>query len=67
MPIDFSITDDKIVTYQIPMNMTHTWKEKDAYGEFKTMPYWPWTRKNISTITIPYKLSVLGIDFQPET
>ncbi|MDQ0592035.1 hypothetical protein QFZ37_000404 [Chryseobacterium ginsenosidimutans] len=67
MPIDFSLitNDKKIVTYQIPMNMTHTWKEKDAYGDFKTMPYWPWTQKEY-TITVPYKkdqLSAVGIDF----
>ena len=67
MPIDFSVmtTDKKIVSYQIPLNMTHTWKEKDIYGEFKTMPYWPWTQKEYS-ITIPYtksQLSALGIDF----
>lgn len=66
MPIDFSVitADKKIVNYQIPMNMTHTWKEKDAYGEFKTMPYWPWTQKEYS-ITVPYtksQLSGLGID-----
>lgn len=67
MPVDFSIitSDKKVITYQIPMNMTHTWKEKDAYGEFKTMPYWPWTQKEY-VITVPYtksQLSVLGIDF----
>lgn len=67
MPIDFSVmtADKKVVTYQIPLNMTHQWKEKDAYGEFKTMPYWPWTQKEY-TLTIPYtksQLSVLGIDF----
>lgn len=67
MPVDFSVltNDKKIVTYQIPLNMTHTWKEKDIYGDFKTMPYWPWTQKEY-TLTIPYtknQLSVLGIDF----
>lgn len=67
MPIDFSIItkDKKMINYQIPMNMTHTWKEKDAYGDFKTMPYWPWTQKEY-TITVPYKkdqLLALGIDF----
>jgi len=67
MPIDFSVVtkDKKIVTYQIPLNMTHTWKEKDAFGEFKTMPYWPWTQKEYS-ITVPYskdQLAALGIDF----
>lgn len=66
MPIDFSImtADKKVVNYQIPMSMTHTWKTKDAYGEFKTMPYWPWTQKEY-TITVPYtksQLSMLGID-----
>ncbi len=66
MPIDFSImtADKKIVNYQIPMNMTHTWKTKDAYGDFKTMPYWPWTQKEY-TITVPYaksQLSMIGID-----
>lgn len=67
MPIDFSImtTDKKIVTYQIPTNLTHTWKSKDAYGDFKTVAYWPFTQKEY-TLTIPYtksQLSVLGIDF----
>ncbi len=67
MPIDFSIitADKKIVNYQIPMNMTHTWKEKDIYGDFKTMAYWPWTQKEYS-ITVPYtksQLSAVGIDF----
>ncbi|MCU7614377.1 M1 family metallopeptidase [Chryseobacterium sp. GMJ5] len=67
MPIDFSVmtADKKIVTYQIPMNMTHTWKKIDAFGDFKTLNYWPWTQKEY-TFTIPYtksQLSVLGIDF----
>ncbi|MCY0969171.1 M1 family metallopeptidase [Chryseobacterium wangxinyae] len=67
MPIDFSImtTDKKIITYQIPMNMTHTWKQKDGYGDFTTEKYWPWTQKEY-TFTIPYtksQLSLLGIDF----
>ncbi|CAA7196276.1 M1 family metallopeptidase [Chryseobacterium potabilaquae] len=67
MPIDFSVmtTDKKIITYQIPLNMTHTWKDKDMYGDFSTMPYWPWTQKEY-TLTIPYtksQLYVLGIDF----
>lgn len=67
MPIDFSVltADKKVVTYQIPMNMTHTWKKDDAYGEFTTLKYWPWTQKEY-TLTIPYtksQLSVLGIDF----
>lgn len=67
MPIDFSVmtTDKKIITYQIPMNMTHTWKQKDGYGDFTTEKYWPWTQKEY-TLTIPYtksQLSLLGIDF----
>ncbi len=67
MPIDFSIltTDKKVVNYQIPLNMTHTWKSQDIYGDFKTMPYWPWTQKEY-TLTIPYnksQISALGIDF----
>ncbi|MDV7696854.1 M1 family metallopeptidase [Chryseobacterium soli] len=67
MPIDFSVmtTDKKVVTYQIPLNMTHTWKDKDIYGDFTTMKYWPWTQKEY-TLTIPYtksQLAVLGIDF----
>lgn len=67
MPVDFSVmtTDKKIITYQIPLNMTHSWKEKDIYGDFKTMEYWPWTQKEY-TLTIPYtksQLAVLGIDF----
>ncbi len=61
MPIDFSVItkDNKLVNYQIPMNMTHAWKEKDIYGEFKTMPYWPWTQKEY-TITVPYSKSQLA-------
>ena len=67
MPIDFSVmtTDKKIITYQIPMNMTHTWKQKDGYGDLITEKYWPWTQKEY-TLTIPYiksQLSLLGIDF----
>ncbi|MBQ0152542.1 MAG: M1 family metallopeptidase [Chryseobacterium sp.] len=67
MPIDFGVmtNDNKMVTYQIPLNMTHTWKSKDAYGPFTTLPYWPWTQKEY-TFTIPYtksQLKVLGIDF----
>ncbi|WP_374458428.1 M1 family metallopeptidase [Chryseobacterium taeanense] len=66
MPIDFSVVtkDNKLVNYQIPMNMTRTWKEKDVYGEFKTMSYWPWTQKEY-TLTVPYtksQLSALVID-----
>ncbi|ROI07922.1 M1 family peptidase [Chryseobacterium sp. H3056] len=67
MPIDFSIltADKKVMNYQIPLNMTHTWKSKDIYGDFKTMNYWPWTQKEY-TLTIPYnksQISALGIDF----
>jgi hypothetical protein len=67
MPIDFSIltTDKKVINYQIPLNMTHVWKSKDIYGDFKTISYWPWTQKEY-TFTIPYnksQISVLGIDF----
>jgi hypothetical protein len=45
--------------------MTHTWKSKDIYGDFKTERYWPWTQKEY-TLTIPYnksQISALGIDF----
>ena len=67
MPIDFSILtkDKKVVNYQIPLNMTHVWKTKDIYGDFKTLNYWPWTQKEY-TLTIPYtksQISALGIDF----
>ncbi|WP_265426890.1 M1 family metallopeptidase [Chryseobacterium sp. YIM B08800] len=67
MPIDFSVitADNKMVNYQIPLNMTHTWKTKDTFGEFTTLKYWPWTQKEY-TLTIPYnksQLRVLGIDF----
>jgi aminopeptidase N len=67
MPIDFSIltADKKVMNYQIPLNMTHTWKSNDIYGDFKTMNYWPWTQKEY-TLTIPYnksQISALGIDF----
>ena len=67
MPIDFSIltADKKVVNFQIPLNMTHTWKSKDIYGDFKTIPYRPWTQKEY-TLTIPYsksQISALGIDF----
>ncbi|OCK50445.1 aminopeptidase [Chryseobacterium sp. CBo1] len=66
MPIDFSVitADNKIVNYQIPLNMTHTWKTKDVFGEFTTLKYWPWTQKEY-TFTIPYnksQISALGID-----
>lgn len=67
MPIDFCILtkDKQVVTYQIPLNMTRTWKSKDAFGEFQTLKYWPWTQKEY-TLTIPYsksQIAVLGIDF----
>ena len=67
MPIDFSVLtkDNKVITYHIPMNMTHTLKEKDIYGNFITLPYWNWTAKEYQ-ITVPYKkseIAVLGIDF----
>lgn len=67
MPIDFSILtkDKKVVNYQIPMSMTHVWKSKDIYGDFKTLDYWKWTQKEY-TFTIPYnksQISALGIDF----
>ncbi|WP_226063541.1 M1 family metallopeptidase [Kaistella polysaccharea] len=67
MPIDFSIltAEKKIVNFQIPLNMTHTWKSKDIYGDFKTMSYWPWTQKEYSLI-IPYnksQITAMGIDF----
>lgn len=67
MPIDFSILteDQKVINYQIPMNMTRTWKTEDIYGAFQTLNYWPWTQKEY-TFTIPYtksQISALGIDF----
>lgn len=67
MPVDFSILtkDGKTINYQIPLNMTHTWKQKDIYGPFTTLNYWPWTQKEY-TFTIPYtkdQMSALGIDF----
>ena len=67
MPIDFSILtkDKKIINYQIPLNMTHTWKSADIYGDFTTLAYWPWTQKEY-TFTVPYtqsQMSALGIDF----
>lgn len=67
MPVDFSVQtiDKKLVNYQIPLNMTHVWKTKDAYGDFKTLAYWPWTQKEY-TFTIPYsksQITALGIDF----
>ena len=67
MPIDFSIftKDKKIVNYHIPTNLTHSWKEKDAYGDFSTLDYWIATKREY-TFTIPFKkedLQVIGIDF----
>ena len=67
MPIDFSIftKDKKIVNYHIPTNLTHSWKEKDAYGDFSTLDYWISTKREY-TFTIPFKkedLQVIGIDF----
>ncbi len=67
MPIDFSILtkNKEVINYQIPLNMTHTWKQKDIYGNFTTLNYWPWTQKEY-TFTIPYnksQISALGIDF----
>ena len=67
MPVDFSVLtkDNKVVNYQIPLNMTHTWKSKDIYGSFTTLNYWPWPQKEY-TFTIPYskaQISALGIDF----
>ncbi len=67
MPIDFSVMtkDKKVVSYHIPMNMTHVWKQKDIYGGYTTLEFWPWTQKEYS-FTIPYsktQLSALGIDF----
>lgn len=67
MPIDFSVLtkDKKVVNYQIPMNMTHEWKKRDIYGNFKTLDYWAWTQKEY-TFTVPFskaQISVMGIDF----
>lgn len=67
MPIDFSILtkDKKVVNYNIPLSLTRTWKSKDIYGPFKTLPYWAWTQQEY-TFTIPYtkaQLSAIGIDF----
>ncbi len=67
MPIDFSLltADQKIVTYQIPLNMTREWKKSDLYGAFTTLHYWPWTQKEY-TLDIPYtkaQIKALGIDF----
>ncbi|MCD9856421.1 M1 family metallopeptidase [Epilithonimonas sp. JDS] len=67
MPIDFSVLtkDKKVVNYNIPLSLTRTWKSKDIYGPFKTLPYWAWTQQEY-TFTIPYtkaQLSAIGIDF----
>ena len=67
MPIDFSVLtkDKKVVNYNIPLSLTRTWKSKDIYGQFKTLPYWAWTQQEY-TFTIPYtkaQLSAIGIDF----
>ncbi len=67
MPIDFSILkkDKTVANYQIPMNMTHEWKKKDVYGDFKTLDYWAWTQKEY-TFTVPFsksQISAMGIDF----
>ncbi|MHA6696826.1 M1 family metallopeptidase [Chryseobacterium sp. A301] len=67
MPIDFSVltADQKIVNYQIPLNMTREWKKADLYGSFTTLHYWPWTQKEY-TFVIPYgkeQIKALGIDF----
>ncbi len=67
MPIDFSILtkDKKVVNYNIPLNMTHTWKKSDIYGPIQNLPYWPWTQQEYS-FTIPYRkeqISAIGIDF----
>ena len=67
MPIDFSVLtkDKKVVNYNIPLNLTRVWKKKDVYGNFQTLPYWPWTQQEYS-FTIPYtksQLAAMGIDF----
>jgi hypothetical protein len=67
MPVDFSVLtkDKKVVNYNIPLSLTRTWKTKDIYGPFKTLPYWAWTQQEY-TFTIPYtkaQLSAIGIDF----
>ncbi len=67
MPIDFSVLtqNNKVVNFQIPTNLTRTWKSKDIFGTFKTLPYWAWTSDEY-TFSIPYtkdQLKVLGIDF----
>lgn len=67
MPIDFSILtkDQKVVNYQIPLNMTRVWKSKDIYGDFKTLDFWKWTQ-NTYSFTIPFnksQITAMGIDF----
>lgn len=67
MPIDFSILtkDKKVINYNIPLSLTHTWKTTDIYGPINNLPYWPWTQQEYS-FTIPYnkdQISALGIDF----
>lgn len=67
MPIDFTVItkDQKVQNYQIPMNMTRTWKSEDIFGDFKTLDYWAWTQRDY-TFTIPYtksQIAALGIDF----
>lgn len=67
MPIDFSVVtkDKKITNYQIPLSLTHVWKQKDIYGHFQTMPFWPWTQKEYQ-LTVPFtksQISAMGIDF----
>ncbi|MGS0747855.1 M1 family metallopeptidase [Halpernia sp. GG3] len=67
MPIDFGVLlkDKSIVNYQIPLNLTRTFKTKDINGDFKSLAIWPWTQREY-TFTIPYskdQLSALGIDF----
>ena len=67
MPIDFSILtkDKKVINYNIPLNLTRTWKTKDIYGNIQTLPFWAWTQQEYS-FTIPYtkaQLSAIGIDF----
>ena len=67
MPIDFSILTKykKVINYNIPLNLTRTWKTKDIYGNIQTLPFWAWTQQEYS-FTIPYtkaQLSAMGIDF----
>lgn len=67
MPIDFSVLtkDQKIITYQIPTNLTHEWKKNDNYGRFETLNYWKWTSREYK-FTLPYnkeQIAAMGIDF----